>query len=240
MKPRTRNGQDLLTPAAVVDRALMLADAEGLGAVTIRRLAHELDVTPMALYWHFASKEELLDAMADGLLTEMLAIAGPVETVPAGPWRQQLAALLDAQCTVLRAHPSVAPLVWTRNNLSDAALRLTERMLAVLRRAGFSPTDATRIARRAARMTTALVAVRAQFVDGDGDPDRVRDRLSALPIDEFPRVVEAAVALSGCDGPDEHYGLELVLAGIEAEAARLTPFSEPNPPPTPDRAPPQP
>src|SRR4028119_2254718 len=53
-----------LTPQAVVEGALALADAEGLGAVTIRRLAKELGVTPMALYWHFRSKDELLEGMA--------------------------------------------------------------------------------------------------------------------------------------------------------------------------------
>jgi AcrR family transcriptional regulator len=49
-----------LSRAAVVDRALWLADAEGVEALTIRRLAQELGVTPMALYWHFRNKEELI------------------------------------------------------------------------------------------------------------------------------------------------------------------------------------
>ena len=49
-----------LTKQAVVQRALALADADGLDALTIRRLATELGVTPMALYWHFRNKEELL------------------------------------------------------------------------------------------------------------------------------------------------------------------------------------
>lgn len=53
-----------LTPQTVVEGALALADAEGLEAVTIRRLAKELGVTPMALYWHFSSKGELLEGMA--------------------------------------------------------------------------------------------------------------------------------------------------------------------------------
>src|ERR1700729_255933 len=49
----------------VVDAALQVADTEGLEAVTIRRLAQELSVTPMALYWHFKDKEALLGAVAD-------------------------------------------------------------------------------------------------------------------------------------------------------------------------------
>src|SRR5215469_5319588 len=49
-----------LSRAAVVERALALSDADGLEAVTIRRLATELGVSPMALYWHFRTKDELL------------------------------------------------------------------------------------------------------------------------------------------------------------------------------------
>ena len=55
----------------MVDRALALADAHGLEALTIRRLAQDLGVTPMALYWHFRSKEELLAALGDRVWTEI-------------------------------------------------------------------------------------------------------------------------------------------------------------------------
>ena len=54
-----------LSKEVVVERGLALADAEGLDALTIRRLATELGVTPMALYWHFRNKEELLAALGD-------------------------------------------------------------------------------------------------------------------------------------------------------------------------------
>src|SRR5215472_898193 len=64
-----------LTRAAVVDRALRLADADGLEALTIRKLAAELGVTPMALYWHFRSKDELLEGLAERVWSE-IDIAG--------------------------------------------------------------------------------------------------------------------------------------------------------------------
>src|SRR5512135_623562 len=60
-----------LSKQAVVQRALALADAEGLDALTIRRLATELGVTPMALYWHFRNKEELLAGLADQVWGEL-------------------------------------------------------------------------------------------------------------------------------------------------------------------------
>src|SRR6201996_5788581 len=90
-----------LTRATVVDRALALADKSGLDALTIRKLATELGVTPMALYWHFRGKEELLDGIAGRLWGEIDL------TVDRGaPWTEQIRALLESLLTVLRAHPA--------------------------------------------------------------------------------------------------------------------------------------
>src|SRR3712207_3087264 len=79
-----------LTPRAVVEGALALAEAEGLGAVTIRRLAKELGVTPMALYWHFRSKDELLDGMAARIFEEV----GLAVVDASAAWQEQLRVLL--------------------------------------------------------------------------------------------------------------------------------------------------
>ena len=62
-----------LTKAAVVDRALHLADTVGLDALTIRKLATELGVTPMALYWHFKNKDELLVGVVDHVMAGVRA-----------------------------------------------------------------------------------------------------------------------------------------------------------------------
>jgi TetR/AcrR family transcriptional regulator, tetracycline repressor protein len=78
-----------LTRAAVVDRALRLADADGLDALTIRKLATDLGVTPMALYWHFRSKDELLEGLAERLWGEI-----DVNVDRAAPWPDQLRWLL--------------------------------------------------------------------------------------------------------------------------------------------------
>ncbi|MEO6701515.1 MAG: helix-turn-helix domain-containing protein, partial [Jatrophihabitantaceae bacterium] len=69
----------------MADRAIALADIEGLAAVTVRRLATELGVTPMALYWHFRTKDELLAGAADRVL-ESLQL--PSETRPT--WTDEL------------------------------------------------------------------------------------------------------------------------------------------------------
>ncbi|MBX6169527.1 MAG: helix-turn-helix transcriptional regulator, partial [Thermobispora bispora] len=90
-----------LSRQAVLEGALRLADEEGVAAVTIRRLAGELQVTPMALYWHFKNKDELLAAAADHLMTGVIA-----DIPPGRGWRERLRALVEALVGTMRAHPS--------------------------------------------------------------------------------------------------------------------------------------
>ena len=135
-----------LTPRAVVEGALALAEAEGLGAVTIRRLAKELGVTPMALYWHFRSKDKLLDGMAARIFEEV-----DLSVDASARWQEQLRALLGSMVGVLRARPSTAILLSTRTASSEGSLRATEVALDILGRGGFSPTEATQIGRASCR-----------------------------------------------------------------------------------------
>jgi len=212
-----------LTPQTVVEGALALADAEGLEAVTIRRLAKELGVTPMALYWHFRSKDELLEGMAVRIFEE---IDLSVDT--SATWQAQLRALLGSMVSVLRAHPSTAILLSTRTASSEGALRATEVVLDILGRGGFSPTEATQIARHALSTVTNLVSGEPGVVarEESGKLIDVRRRarlfLESLPPERYPRLVEAATPLSEGVAPDTYFafGLDLLLAGIEAMAAR--------------------
>src|SRR3954463_11592146 len=101
MSPKTAD-RPALSRNVVADRALTLADSEGLEAVTIRRLATELGVTPMALYWHFRTKEDLLAGLADRVLDDMVV---PQST---GDWVTDMRAALGALVTAMRPHPQVA------------------------------------------------------------------------------------------------------------------------------------
>ena len=212
-----------LTPQTVVEGGLALADAEGLEAVTIRRLTKDLDVTPMALYWHFRSKDELLDGMAARLFEEV-----DLSVDSAATWQEQLRTLLGSMVGVLRAHPSTAILLSTRTASSEGSLRATEVMLDILRRGGFSSAEATQVARHALSTVSNLVSgvpgVVARKESGEVMDYRRHARLfleSLLP-ERYPRLVEAATPLS--EGVDQDtyfaFGLDLLLAGIEAMAAR--------------------
>ena len=143
-----------LSRSAVVDRALALADHEGLDALTIRRLATELGVTPMALYWHFRNKEELIAGLADRIWGELDTDVDPA------PWDVQLRGMLESLMHVLRAHPCASQLILEGEKQSDAALVASETTLDVLRRGGFDPEHAAEIARSA--LWTGLMLVMSE------------------------------------------------------------------------------
>lgn len=89
-----------LSPEAIVEAAIRLADAEGLGAVSIRRVAAELDARAMSLYDHFASKSELLASMADEVVGEMLASQPLPED-----WREAVAVSARKMYAAYAGHP---------------------------------------------------------------------------------------------------------------------------------------
>jgi len=213
-----------LSKAAVVERGLALADADGLDAVTIRRLATELGVTPMALYWHFRSKEDLLTALADRVWEEI-----DTKLDPDAGWPEQLRCLLESLVRVLRSHPGASQLLLAgEKRSSEAAMIATETALEVLNRGGFDPERAAAIARSALFTGIALVMSEPGFEPGLTDAERAeqsrqsRVRLALLPPDRFPRLVEAAGPLTSCDNPDFHYqlGIDMFIAGVRALAPR--------------------
>jgi AcrR family transcriptional regulator len=220
---RAASGRTTLTPQTVVEGALALADAEGLAAVTIRRLAERLGVTPMALYWHVRNKDELLDGMAERIFDEV----DPLVDASA-LWPQQLRALLNSLLAALRAHPAAAILLATRTVASERSLRAMEAALDILRRAGFSPMEATQIARHAVGAVVNLVVSEPGVIAREESEEqrearrRARLVLESLPPERYPRLVEAARPLSEGVDRDEYIaiGLDLLLAGIEAIAAR--------------------
>jgi AcrR family transcriptional regulator len=215
-------GRTRLSKVAVVDRALALSDAEGLDALTIRRLATELGVTPMALYWHFRSKEELLGGLADRIWAEI-----DTDVDETADWPQQLRGLLESLLRVLREHPSASSLLLIGEKLNgEASLLATETTLEVLRRAGFDPERAAAIARSALWTGLMLVMSEPGFAPGMTEEERSeklrqsRVQLAMLPPGRYPRVVEAAVPMTACDDPDQHYqfGVDLFIAGVQAVA----------------------
>ncbi len=209
-----------LTKQAVVDRALALGDAEGLEALTIRRIATELGVTPMALYWHFRNKEELLAGLGDQIWSEL-----DTGVDLSAPWDVQMRGLLESLLHVLRAHPCASQLILEGEKQSSAALVASETALAVLRRGGFDPEHAAEITRSALWIGLMLVMSEPGFHPAMSPAEKAEAQrkhhvqLALLPPDQYPRLVEAALPMS-CGDPEFHYrfGVDLFVAGVKALA----------------------
>jgi TetR/AcrR family transcriptional regulator, tetracycline repressor protein len=209
-----------LSKQVVVDRALALGDAEGVEALTIRRLATELGVTPMALYWHFRNKEELLAALGDRVWSEV-----DTDIDPAAPWHVQVRALLESLLPVLRTHPCASQLILEGDMLGNSMLAASETALAVLHRAGFDTEHGAEIARSALWTCLMLVmsdpAVKPSVSKEElaENQRQARLRLALLPPDRYPRLVDAAEPMT-CGDQEFHYklGIDLFVAGVQALA----------------------
>jgi AcrR family transcriptional regulator len=213
--------RDRLSKEAVVDRALTMADDGGLEALTIRKLAQSLGVTPMALYWHFRSKEELLEGLAERVWGELdLSLAAGT------PWIAQFRGLVESLVGVLRAHPAAPALFLRYGKRSEPSLRAMEVSLEVLRGAGFDPEHASEITRAALWTGISLVmgepGLQIGLPEQEWAEKQRRDlvQLSLLPESRFPRIVECAGPLAVCDDPEFHYrfGIDMFVAGVEAVA----------------------
>ena len=213
-----------LSKRAVTDRALELADADGLDTLTIRKLAQDLGVTPMALYWHFRSKEYLLEGVAERVWGEI-----DVNVDSSAPWPDQLAGLLESLVNVLRAHPSAPRLVLEHEKRNEAALRATEITLEVLRSAGFDPRYASEVARSTLWTGITLVMSEPGYHPELSDADHAEQlrragiELAMLPAARYPRLIECAAPMTACDDPAFHYrlGIELFIDGVRAAADRV-------------------
>lgn len=226
MPTRSVGTRQQLRRTAIVDRALTVADTHGLAAVTIRRLAQDFDVTPMALYWHFQSKDELLAAMGDQLIADV-----GVPDDPADPWAARLRTIVAGLVSALRQHPNAAGLAASRIMASEQGLELTERTLSLLRTAGFSVAQAADLARQALHTAIMLVSGEPGREPGvePGDREQVlrakRAALAGLSATRYPNVVAAADDLLACDDEKLYYdsGVELFVAGVQTMSSSASP-----------------
>ncbi len=207
---RTKRGA--LTRELVVETALAKADAEGIEAVSFRRLGAELGVTPMALYRYVANKEELLTAITERVFQEF--------ELPGGDdadWRGQLRELARSFRRVLVGHPAIAAVhVAGLEAGSVNGLRILDVLLGVLRRAGFSAEEGALLSGTLERFVLALV-----LLETGGQPSRTpaeheartrefKARLVTLAPQDVRYVIEAADHL--CEPCDPEWAFELALS----------------------------
>ncbi|MGV9289800.1 TetR/AcrR family transcriptional regulator [Streptomyces sp. NPDC003719] len=215
----------------ITEVTVRLLDAEGLPGFSMRRLAAELNVTAMSVYWYVDTKDELLELALDAVFGE-LRMPGPESDED---WRDQLRTLAGENRALLVRHPWLSQLIGTYLNIGPNARAFSRSVQRVIRRTGLP----------AHRVTGAISAV-FQFVYGFGtieghflgraadtglSPDEYyQHSLSAVTgSPETAGVVEESrdiVAARGGDTVAEmlerdfDFALELLVAGIEAMVAR--------------------
>lgn len=206
-----------LTAAAIVERALEIGDAEGLDAVTIRRLATDLGVTPMALYWHFKNKEQLLAGMADHLIADF--VPKPADE---RPWLDQLRDLVQGLIRTLRRNPCAKNVLEQVDQTSvPNFLAVWDLVLGLARSAGFSVEESCLISKYILQSVIAI----ADAPVHQQTPEKSRTKklgLQSLPVEKYPHLVEMAGPMASGMDPDfyDSFGVDLLLAGIEALSSR--------------------
>jgi AcrR family transcriptional regulator len=208
---RTRRPRGSLTPEVILDAAESVA-ANGFDALTMRAVAARLDAVPMALYNHFATKDQLVDALLDRVLSRF-------EPEPAtDDWTNDLRRFARAHRRLLVAHPwAVAPL-FTQPNPGMSSVRIGEHALGILRRAGLSGA-------RAVAAFSGIIALNygwssfttARDLDPEGPSHDVGAMLAQLPRTGYPLTVDVAGEM-GDYGSDQHYEfvLDQFLSGLRA------------------------
>jgi AcrR family transcriptional regulator len=213
-----------LTAQAIVERALEIGDTEGLDAVTIRRLAADLGVTPMALYWHFKNKERLLAGMADHLILGFAA-----KSADDRPWQQQLRELVVRLIRQLRSHPCAKHVLEQIDALEvPTFLRVWDQTLGLARTAGFTDRECCLISKYLLQSAIAIADAPVHFQSAHteeeiGEIVRVKQLgLQSLPADAYPNLVAmAGPMVGGIDAAfSDSFGVDLIVKGIDALAAR--------------------
>jgi AcrR family transcriptional regulator len=209
-----RPRQSLLTRQRIVDVASALVDAEGLEAVSVRRLATELGVRGPSLYHHFATKAEILDAVADAVVAQV-----DVSAFGTHDWREALKSWAYSYHAVLSAHPNIVPVIAHGPGRRPAALAMADTVYGALLDAGWSEARAVHISALMRYLVTGSAL--GSFARGfEVDPllyERYRHLGRAYLLVEHGRCVDEGAFDLGLDmligGLDRIYEVRLVKNG---------------------------
>ena len=207
-----RTPRNTLSSELIVRTALELMESKGTDAFSLRGVAAELGVSPMALYTYFRNKDDLYDAVRDHLMGLLPAVPQDVA------WPDQVRAVCRSLRLLMLQHPCLAQLLSGRPLSGHETARVAEGLLGVLRRPG-----STRRRRRGRTPPCSPTCSgqrpgRSRWPPS-ADPDswrRLRTTMESLSGRDFPTVVELAPELARTTGGDEQfdYGLDLLLAGL--------------------------
>jgi AcrR family transcriptional regulator len=203
-----------LTRRRVLDAAVRLADAGGVGSLSMRKLAQDLGVEAMSLYHHVANKDDILDGLVDAVFAEIeLPLDDP-------DWRSAMRRRAVSARAALRRHSWATGLLESRANPGPATLRHHDAVLGILRAAGFS----VELAAHAFSLLDSYVygfALQETSLPFDTTEEllAVADAILApVPDGDYPHLTEMitahAVRPGYAYGNEFLFGLELILDGL--------------------------
>ena len=207
-----------LNKERILRTAVALADADGVDASSMRKIAEELDVVPMALYRHVANKEEMLDGMVDLVVDEIDPPASDLD------WKTALRRRILSARRMLLRHPWAASVIETRTEPTPAVIGYFDEMIGLFLAGGFT-IDLTHHALHA--MGSRLLGFSQELFNDtpDVDPEVEAEMYQAMAA-RYPNIgalVEtvmhddaSVVGGRGCDDQFEfEFALDLMLEGLE-------------------------
>lgn len=212
---RPKTGQAALTRERILTTALRLVDEHGIEALSMRRLAAELEVDPMAIYHHLPSKQTLLTGLTDLVFADLR-----LPPADGSAWQDQVRAFGQAYSELVSRHPNLAlHLIANMEPGSQALLAANEQLYTALAATGLPP----KMIIQAADLVVDYLNGWALGTRGGLEQVGERQELSALlrqhPPERYPTMSRVFASLA----EDEHAthganGLDLILAGIAALA----------------------
>ncbi|WP_307631192.1 TetR/AcrR family transcriptional regulator [Streptomyces turgidiscabies] len=210
-----RPRKPLLSTDLIVEAARALVDAEGLAALSTRRLAAELGVSGPSLYNHFRTKDQILEAVADSVSVQVdLSMFERGEGAP--DWRTALRDWAMSYRAALRDHPNIVPVLARGPGRRPAGLRLADAVYGCMVEAGWPPAQATSIGAlmRYFVMGSALGSFAGGFVDDE----------SAYDPADYPHLGQAHLLSEQQEKIDERAfetGLRALLDGLTQQYEQL-------------------
>jgi AcrR family transcriptional regulator len=210
---RKRAPRNSLSRASILRAAIGVLDERGPEALTMRSLAQDLGVRPMALYNYFSSKDQLLDAVREQIMGELAA--HPDE----GDWAERLRCVGVALYRLLVSHPALIHLFATRPLAGHEAADAAEAHLHVLREAGFDRATTARAHLTLLHHALGSATWEVQLNAGRGTRSsraRRRKALQQMRADRYPTLVELADELVTDTVGEQQFafGLEVILTGL--------------------------
>jgi TetR/AcrR family transcriptional regulator, tetracycline repressor protein len=212
----TTKSRERLSRDRVIDAALQVMDAEGLDAVTMRRVAREVGVEAMSLYNHVEDKDDLLRGICDRV---MRGFEYPQET---GDWVERCKAGARAWRSLLQAHPDMMRLFAETHgpDLSSLdSLRPTEFAMALLREIGLSDRDTVQAFHAFGGYIQGFVMMEGGSIKGqEAHGAAMADAGAAIPADVFPVLHAVGRYFAECSADEQfEFGLDLMVRGLQAK-----------------------